>query len=207
MSRSIRHAATVTACIPTRMIDLTKRSLLLLSLCVAACGKSDSTSGAPAAAKAAEPAAPAKPAEPAPAAKVAEPPPAALVPCDAKALDALSADLDRANGHGVDLTVDGAKARIDEAKHALLGKAYALAGCTFKNQGNDQVTFSAAGSTQEVECTMKDGEAGVRAFRTAAMSLDQDKLKLDVRGTVATVKDVNGFEHVSLTGCQIQVHE
>ena len=65
------------------------------------------------------------------------------------------------------------------------GKQVAFAGCTFQGQGNDVVSFGpSGGGAQSIDCTMKGGESAVTEFRHAAMKIGQDKLKLDVRGTV-----------------------
>jgi hypothetical protein len=78
------------------------------------------------------------------------------------------------------------------------GKQVAFAGCTFQGQGNDMVSFGPTGGGPSVDCTMKGGEGAVKEFRTAAMKIGQDKLKLDVRGVVA--KD-------ALKDCEISVHD
>jgi hypothetical protein len=133
-------------------------------------------------------------------------PKANYVPCEAAALDALSADLDTANCVNVDLTkkeiTDACAAKAKE----VTGKTYALEGCTFSSQGNDEVSFGAAGTDKTVHCVMKGGEAGVKTFRQAAMKLDMAKLKIDVVGTVAMNGDKN-FERLKLTECQMTAHE
>lgn len=126
------------------------------------------------------------------------------MPCDAKAFDELRVTLDIANGRELDWDKDQAK--IEAAKQELLGKSFALTGCTFKLQGTDEIHFGAVAADGEITCIMKDGEAGVKAFREAAMAIDIEKLRLDVRGMVAKTKGANGFEHVELTDCEISAH-
>ena len=129
------------------------------------------------------------------------------VPCDAKALAALSAELEKANGFGLNIADEKIKKDVDAAKAAVLGKHYAFTGCTFVSQGNDEVGFGAAtGGEPSINCTMKDGEAGVKAFRREAMDIGQDKVRLDVRGDLA-VGGMKGFERVSLRNCEISVHD
>jgi hypothetical protein len=140
--------------------------------------------------------------------KVVEPaaPKANYVPCEAAALDALEADLTKANCLNVDLT-DKAITDACEAKaKEISGKTYALKGCTFSSQGNDEVSFGATGSDKQVRCVMKGGEAGVKDFRQAAMALDMAKLRLDVTGTIALAGSKD-FQRLQMTDCQISAHE
>ena len=82
------------------------------------------------------------------------------------------------------------------------GKQVAFAGCTFQGQGNDIVSFGESdGGGKSIDCAMKGGEGAVKAFREAAMKIGQDKLKLDVRGTVVA-KD-----SVAMKDCEITTHE
>jgi len=79
------------------------------------------------------------------------------------------------------------------------GKQVALAGCTFQGQGNDVVSFGpSTGGGPSIDCTMKGGADAVKEFRTTAMKIGQDKLKLDVRGVVA--KD-------AMKDCEISAHD
>jgi len=132
---------------------------------------------------------------------------AAGVPCDAKALAALSAELDKANGIGLNIADEQIKKDVDAAKAAVLGKHYAFTGCTFASQGNDEVGFGAAtGGEPSIDCTMKDGKDGVRTFRKEALEIGQDKVRLDVSGELA-VGGMKGFERVGLRNCEISVHD
>lgn len=133
-------------------------------------------------------------------AKAAAPAPAA-VPCTAEAIDALAKGLHEGSGFGMDREKDSAA--IEAQKQALLGKTFAFTGCTFKRQGNDQVTFAAVDAKSEVGCIMKGGEQGVRAFVQSAMSTAPDQLRLDVRGTVTLTKGDYGPEFLFMTGCEI----
>jgi hypothetical protein len=129
------------------------------------------------------------------------------VPCDLAALAALSAELNKANGIGLNIADDNIKKEVDAAKAAVLGKHYAFIGCTFVSQGNDEVGFGAAtGGEPSIDCTMKDGKDGVTTFRRAAMKIGQDKVRLDVRGDLA-VGGMKGFERVGLRNCEISVHD
>ena len=166
---------------------------LLLLVAAAACGSS-SEAGASAAAEA-----PVTAKVPA----AAEAPTAAAVravACDGKTIKALAATLDMANGIRVDFDDAKAMAEVERAKAKLAGKTFAFTGCTFKRQGNEQVTFGAAGTDAEIGCTMKGGEGAVKAFREAAMEKDTATLRLDVRGVVTTQG-----EDLGLTGCTITV--
>jgi hypothetical protein len=187
-----------------RMTNTTRAVVAsLLVLGVAACGKAkeaDKASG-----KAVE--APAAKAVEAPAAKAVEAPAAKdFVACDAATLTALDADLDKANCLNVDL---GDKAITDACaamKTQITGKRYALKGCTFSSQGNDEVSFGATGTDKTIRCVMKGGEAGVAAFRDAAMTMDMAKLRLDVSGVLAMAGSKD-FERLQMTDCQITAHE
>jgi hypothetical protein len=129
------------------------------------------------------------------------------VACDTKAVGALAASLDKANGIGVDLTNAKVKADIEAATKEVIGKTFAFDGCKFQSQGNDVVSFSAADSdTTRIECVMKDGEAGVSEFRRAAMKIGQDKLRLDVTGVIASHGNKD-FARYKMTKCEISTHE
>src|SRR3954467_3406347 len=118
------------------------------------------------------------------------------VACDAKAVGDLAAKLHLASGVNVDLTNDKIKADIAAAKKDVMGKTFSFTGCKFESQGNDQVRFASADGTKSIQCTMKGGEKGVTEFRHAAMAVGQDKLKLDVSGTIAEA----GSEHFERVG-------
>lgn len=129
------------------------------------------------------------------------------VPCDAKALAALAAELDKANGNGLNIADEKIKKDVDAAKAAVVGKHYSFIGCTFASQGSDEVGFaSATGGEPTIRCTMKDGEKGVDTFRHEAMEIGQDKVRLDVSGELA-VGGMKGFESVGLRTCEISVHD
>lgn len=128
------------------------------------------------------------------------------VACDAKAIGDLAAKLDLASGINVDLTNDKVKADIAAAKKDIMGKTFAFTGCKFTSQGNDQVSFSSPDGAKELRCTMKGGEHGVTEFRHAAMKVGQDKLKLDVQGTIGEAGSKD-FERVGMTNCEIVAHE
>lgn len=134
-------------------------------------------------------------------------PKANYVACDAAALAALDADLDKANCVNVDLTkkeiTDACAAKAKE----ITGKTYALKGCTFSSQGNDEVSFGATGTDKTVGCKMKGGEKGVDSFRHAAMKLEMNKLRIDVVGVVASNGEKEPFERLMLTDCQMTAHE
>jgi len=132
---------------------------------------------------------------------------AASVPCDDKAIAALAADLDKANGIGVELSDTKAQAEIAKAKTALTGKQIAFTGCTFQGQGNDVVSFgSSSGAGKSIDCAMKGGADAVTEFRHAAMKIGQSKLKLDVSGTIA-LGGRPGIERLRLSACEIATHE
>jgi len=129
------------------------------------------------------------------------------VKCDAKAIGALAASLDKANGIGVDLTNDKVKAEIAAAAKDVTGKTFAFDGCKFHSQGNDTVSFSAADSDRpSLDCAMKGGEAGVTEFRHAAMKIGQDKVRLDVSGVIASHGDPQ-FARLGMTECEISTHD
>jgi len=129
------------------------------------------------------------------------------VKCDAKAIGALAASLDKANGMNVDLGSDKVKAEIAAAAKDLTGKQFAFDGCKFHSQGNDLVTFSASDSEgATLECAMKGGEAGVTEFRHAAMKIGQDKLRLDVSGVIASHGE-KPFARLGMTECEISTHD
>lgn len=121
----------------------------------------------------------------------------------ATAAPELQAQLKAANGIGQDLTDPKSQPAIDAAKKAIMGKKLAFKNCAFASQGGDTVSFAATAEDHfGIECAMADGAAGTKQFRKSAMALDQDKLKLDVVGTVG--------EHdgrIKLTGCKITPHE
>jgi hypothetical protein len=166
------------------MITRTASLVAVLALALVACGKSKADSKVEA-----KTAAPSAPSAPAP------------VPCTAEAIDALAKGLHEGSGFGMDRSKESAT--IEAQMQALLGKTFAFTGCTFKRQGNQEVTFAAVDAQREVACTMKSGEAGVRAFVQSAMSIDPDKLRLDVRGTVTLAKGDYGPEYLALTDCEI----
>ncbi len=170
-------------------VTTTRTHLLLpaLALALAACGnsKADSTVEAKGESKAAAPVGP------------------AAVPCTAEAIEALAKGLHVGSGFGMDRSKEAAT--IEAQKQALLGKSFAFTGCTFRRQGNDQITFAAVDTQSEIACTMKGGEAAVRAFVGGATSSEPDKLRLDVRGTVTLDKGDYGPEFLALTGCEITV--
>jgi len=79
------------------------------------------------------------------------------------------------------------------------GKRLALAGCTFRSQGNDVVAFGdTTGQGPSIDCKMKGGDSAVTEFRHAAMKLAMNKLRLDVEGTV---------DGKAMTDCVISAHE
>lgn len=143
-------------------------------------------------------------ATPTPAPQPPRAPAAEPVACDAKAIEALANTLNKANGLNVERGDPAVEAEIDAAKARILGEAFAFTGCTFSMQGNDEVTFGATGTDAELGCIMKDGEAGVRAFREEAMTLDPQKLRLDVRGEIAAA---GMLDRLQMTKCVINVHE
>jgi len=128
------------------------------------------------------------------------------VACDATAVNALAANLDKANGIGVDLQDPKNKADIANATKDLTGKKFAFTGCKFSMQGNDEVSFTASNGDKSIGCHMKDGEEGVTKFRHAAMAIGQAKLRLDVSGTIESDKDAH-FPRLAMTGCEIEAHE
>ncbi|HSN27210.1 MAG TPA: hypothetical protein VLT45_13030 [Kofleriaceae bacterium] len=139
--------------------------------------------------------------------KVTEAPPKpTFVTCDAASITALSTDLDKANCLGVDLSNKALTDACKATAQRITGKTYALEGCTFASQGNDIVSFGAAGTDKTVECMVRGGEAGVNDFREAAMKLDTDKLRLDVSGVIAKA-GMTGIERLRMTDCQITAHE
>lgn len=127
-------------------------------------------------------------------------------PCDAKALAALDASLDKANGINVDLSDAKVQAEIAAAKSSVTGTKVAFTGCTFRSQGNDEVSFGALTGDTDISCTMKGGDEAVTTFRHAAMKIGQDKVRLDVRGVVA-MGGMKGFERLGLRDCEIAVHD
>jgi hypothetical protein len=133
-------------------------------------------------------------------------PKANYVSCDAAAIAALDAELDKANCLNVDLSDKAITDACAATAKQVTGKTYAFKGCTFSSQGNDQVSFGATGTDKTVHCTMKGGEAGVDSFRRSAMKLDMEKLRLDVTGVIAMSGDKN-FERLQMTDCQITAHE
>lgn len=152
--------------------------------------------------------------EAAPAAKPVEAPAEApapkALPCDGPELAELVKQLDVADGFGVDHRDPKAQASLDAVIASIKGKRVAFANCIFKSQGNDEVSFAARADSDykdQISCKMAGGEQGNKDFRTAAMAFDMARLKLDVVGTVGTYKDVNGFEHYTLTECKITPHE
>jgi len=128
------------------------------------------------------------------------------VACDAKAVGDLAAKLDLASGVNVDLTNEKIKADIAAAKKDVMGKAFAFTGCKFQSQGNDQVSFASTDGTKSIRCTMKGGENGVTEFRHAAMKVGQDKLILDVSGTIGE-SGSKDFERVGMTNCEMVAHD
>lgn len=130
----------------------------------------------------------------------------AAVQCDAKAIDELAKDIDTANGIRRSMSEEIAEKPMAEAKAKITGKTYAFKGCEFRMQGSDQVSFGASGTEKYLVCRMKGREAGVKELRQAAMKLDLDKLKLDVRGKI-TLHGDKGFERLSLDDCTIAAHE
>lgn len=129
-----------------------------------------------------------------------------FVTCDAAKLDALAADFAKANCLDVDLSVKAITDACEVTKKQLMGKTYALKGCTFSHQGNDEVSFGATGTDKTLGCVMKGGEAGVKDFRDSAMKLDMDKLRLDVIGVIS-VAGTKGFERLQMTDCRITAHD
>jgi len=123
-------------------------------------------------------------------------------PCDPGASD-LAKHLDAANGIGMDLTDPKTQPAIDGAKAGLEGKRYAFKNCHFDSQGTDTVSFAPTTSSSAIlDCVMAGGEAGNKAFRQAAMKLDdQDKMKLDVSGVVK-----QHGTRLALTECTITPH-
>lgn len=145
-----------------------------------------------------------KPAEQAaemPAAKPVELANVPAVPCT-EAFEKLAADLDAASGRGIDYSKPADVERMEATKQALVGKTFAFTGCTFVMQGNDEVDFGSPGSKSEIDCHMRGGEDGLKAFLRTAGSLDPKKMRLDVRGMASIVDD-----DVELTSCEITAHE
>jgi len=70
------------------------------------------------------------------------------VACDATAVNALAASLDKANGLNVDLQDAKIKADIATATKEITGKKFAFTGCKFSGQGNDEVWFAAPTGTR-----------------------------------------------------------
>jgi hypothetical protein len=139
--------------------------------------------------------------------KSKERPKANYAPCDVAAITALDADLDKANCVNVDLTkkeiTDACAAKAKE----ITGKTYALEGCTFSSQGNDELHFGATGTDKTVGCKMKGGKKGLDDFRHEAMKLDMNKLRIDLVGVVASNGEKEPFERLTLTECQMTAHE
>jgi hypothetical protein len=130
------------------------------------------------------------------------------VPCDSKAVNALFAELHMANGLEMDLQDPDVRARIAAMAKAVDGKKYAFTGCKPAEQGEDFLVFIASDGSRDHElwCHMKGGEAGVDAFRHAAMALGIEKAKLDVRGVVAS--DHHPYvPRFALRECEIDVHD
>jgi hypothetical protein len=128
------------------------------------------------------------------------------VPCDAKAIEELSKNLDSANHLGVDLSDKKLEKEGNDMAAKLEGKHYGFKGCTFAMQGNDELDFGAKGTDKTLACTMKGGEKGLADFRHSAMKLDQSKMKLDITGVIAQ-GGMKGFERLQLTECQVSAHE
>ena len=129
----------------------------------------------------------------------------AAVPCDPAATE-LATRLDTANGLGMPLDAPETQSKIDTAKQGLEGTTVAFKDCAFSSQGNDAVTFAATKGGKDLECIMAGGEAGNRKFRDAAMSLDMQKLKLDVTGKLAKHGE-EPLARIQLTECTITPHE
>lgn len=127
-------------------------------------------------------------------------------PCDAKAIAALDASLDMANGINVDLTKAGVQAEIAAAKAKVTGTKVAFTGCMFRSQGNDEVSFGAVTGDAEISCTMKGGSDAVTTFRRKAMKIGQDKVRLDITGQIA-MGGMKDFERLGLRDCEISVHD
>lgn len=125
------------------------------------------------------------------------------MPCDPGASD-LAKRLDTANGIGMDPADPKTQSAIDGAKAGLEGKRYAFKNCPFDSQGNDTVSFTPTrSSSASIECVMAGGAAGNKAFRQAAMKLDdQDKMMLDVTGVVKLHDN-----RLTLTECKITPYE
>lgn len=123
-------------------------------------------------------------------------------PCDPGASE-LAKRLDTANGIGMDLADPKTKSAIEAAKAGLEGKRYAFKNCHFDSQGSDTVSFApTSSSSPSIECVMEGGAAGNKAFRQAAMKLDnKDKMMLDVSGVVKQHDD-----RLTLTECTITPH-
>jgi hypothetical protein len=132
-----------------------------------------------------------------------------FVACDGPTLTKLSEDIDKANCVNVDLTKKEITDACEVTKKEIAGKRFSFKGCTFSSQGNDEVSFGAAGTDKTVHCVMKGGEAGVTEFRHAAMKFDMKKLQIDVSGVIAP-HSMNGdkaFERLQMTDCQMIAHE
>ena len=136
--------------------------------------------------------------------------PAAMA-CDDKVVIDMAKEIDLANGIGVDLQDKRVEKARAEAQARITGKKYAFTGCELRVLAGTQLSFGAPGPGRRdrekyLVCRMKDREAGVNAVRDAAMKLDLEKLRLDVRGTI-TLHGDKGFERLSFDDCTIDVHE
>jgi hypothetical protein len=163
-------------------------SLSLLVIGGVACGKSQSNDTSSS-----------KPVEAAAAPKVT------FEPCEAATITKLAADIDQANCVNVDLSDKAITDACEAVKTKITGKRYALKGCTFAGQGNDEVRFGATGTDASVTCVMKGLEEGNKAFRHAAMAFDIEKLRLDVTGVMEMGGDQ--VKRLRLRDCEISVHE
>ncbi len=143
--------------------------------------------------------------------KPAEPPPPPATPCEGPEMAELAKQVHLASGFGVDYSdAKAGQAIVDGAIAAIKGKRFAFSNCVFKSQGNDKVSFAPRADSPyeaQIECKMAGGEAGNEAFRNAAMTLDMEKLRLDVVGVVASYQDSHDFTRYTLTECKITPHE
>lgn len=191
----------------------TFRCCVSLLLAFSACKSQEAKQQDNAPTAAAESTAAAKPtaATPTAAAKPAEPPAPPATPCDGPEMAELSKQLRLANGNGVDFSdAKAGQATVDAAIAAINGKRVAFTSCAFKSQGNDEVSFAPrkdSSDDDEIDCKMAGGEAGNKAFRDAAMSIDMARLQLDVVGVVGSYKDVNDFTRYTLTDCKVTPRE
>jgi hypothetical protein len=165
------------------------KHLVLVAAVLAACSKGKEIDSAP---KSVEPqsASSTKAASDNKVAKESSDTPVDGVACDAKAVQALKTSFEKANGD-------------DKAMKELSGKKLAFTGCSFDMQGNDMVYFKATASDATLECHMKGGKHGLDDFRHSAMSMNPDKMKLDIEATVGLDQD----KRLALTDCEVTARD